>query len=118
MSAATNDLDAYWMPFTANRDFKKKPRIIKAASGHHYTANDGTRLYDMFSGLWTSGLGHCHPKIVAAVQAQVAELDYCMTAATSRPLLWSPLQDPQASCRHRSAILNACEKFATRMAFC
>ena len=79
MSAATDHLDAYWMPFTANRDFKKKPRIIKAASGHHYTANDGTRLYDTFSGLWTSGLGHCHPKIVAAVQAQVAEIDYCMT---------------------------------------
>lgn len=79
MSAATDRLDAYWMPFTANRDFKKKPRIIKAASGHHYTANDGTRLYDTFSGLWTSGLGHCHPKIVAAVQSQVAELDYCMT---------------------------------------
>ncbi len=79
MSAGTDRLDAYWMPFTANRDFKKKPRIIKAASGHHYTANDGTRLYDTFSGLWTSGLGHCHPKIVAAVQSQVAELDYCMT---------------------------------------
>ncbi len=79
MSAATDKLDAYWMPFTANRDFKKKPRIIKAASGHHYTTSDGTRLYDTFSGLWTSGLGHCHPKIVAAVQEQVAKLDYCMT---------------------------------------
>ncbi len=79
MSAAIDKLDAYWMPFTANRDFKKKPRIIKAASGHHYTANDGTRLYDTFSGLWTSGLVHCNPKIVSAVQAQVAELDYFMS---------------------------------------
>ena len=79
MSAATDNLDAYWMPFTANRDFKKKPRIITGASGHHYTASDGSKLYDTFSGLWTSGLGHCHPKIVAAVQSQVAELDYCMT---------------------------------------
>jgi beta-alanine--pyruvate transaminase len=79
MSAATDNLDAYWMPFTANRDFKKKPRIITGASGHHYTTSDGSKLYDTFSGLWTSGLGHCHPKIVAAVQSQVAELDYCMT---------------------------------------
>ena len=78
MSAAADKLDAYWMPFTANRDFKKKPRVIKGAAGHHYTTIDGRKLYDMFSGLWTSGIGHCHPKIVAAVQKQVAELDYCM----------------------------------------
>ncbi|MGI9237282.1 MAG: aspartate aminotransferase family protein [Woeseiaceae bacterium] len=79
MSAALRNLDAYWMPFTANRDFKKKPRVIAGASGHYYTAEDGTKLYDTFSGLWTSGLGHCHPKIVEAVQEQVASLDYCMT---------------------------------------
>jgi beta-alanine--pyruvate transaminase len=79
MNAAAQEIDALWMPFTANRDFKKKPRIISGAEGHYYTSPDGTRRYDMFSGLWTSGVGHCHPKIVAAVQEQVAELDYCMT---------------------------------------
>ena len=79
MTAASKNLDAYWMPFTANRDFKKKPRVITGASGHYYTTGDGSKLYDTFSGLWTSGLGHCHPKIVAAVQKQVAQLDYCMT---------------------------------------
>ncbi|MDH3417768.1 MAG: aminotransferase class III-fold pyridoxal phosphate-dependent enzyme, partial [Gammaproteobacteria bacterium] len=73
------DTNAFWMPFTANRDFKKNPRIISGASGHHYTANDGTKLYDTFSGLWTSGIGHCHPKIVEAVQKQVAQLDFAMT---------------------------------------
>ncbi len=78
MTAAAGTSAAYWLPFTANRDFRKKPRVIKGAEGHYYTAADGTRLYDTFSGLWTSGIGHCHPKIVAAVQAQVAELDYCM----------------------------------------
>ena len=78
MSAAADKLDAYWMPFTANRDFKKKPRVIKGAAGHYYTTVDGRKLYDTFSGLWTSGIGHCHPTIVAAVQKQVAELDYCM----------------------------------------
>jgi beta-alanine--pyruvate transaminase len=78
MSAAEDQRAAYWMPFTANRDFRKKPRVIKGAQGHYYTTVDGRRLYDTFSGLWTSGVGHCHPKIVAAVQEQVADLDYCM----------------------------------------
>lgn len=78
MSAAASKFDAYWMPFTANRDFKENPRLITGAEGHYYTAKDGTRIYDTFSGLWTSGVGHCHPKIVAAVQQQVASLDYCM----------------------------------------
>ncbi|MDH5619244.1 MAG: aminotransferase class III-fold pyridoxal phosphate-dependent enzyme, partial [Gammaproteobacteria bacterium] len=77
MSAAVEN--PYWMPFTANRDFNQQPRVIAGAAGHWYTTVDGTRLYDTFSGLWTSGLGHCHPKIVAAVQEQVAKLDYCMT---------------------------------------
>ncbi len=78
MSAKAENLDAYWMPFTANRDFKKEPRMITGASGHHYTTDNGSRVYDMFAGLWTSGVGHCHPKIVEAVQKQVAELDYAM----------------------------------------
>ena len=78
MATAALELDAYWMPFTANRDFKTEPRMIRSAAGHHYVANDGRRLYDFFSGLWTSGVGHCHPKIVAAVQKQVAELDYAI----------------------------------------
>ena len=79
MSTTRQQTDAYWMPFTANRDFRKKPRVITGAAGHHYTTADGRQVYDSFSGLWTSGLGHCHPKIVAAVQAQVARLDYCMS---------------------------------------
>jgi len=83
MSAADLETNAFWMPFTANRDFKKNPRIITGASGHHYTRSDGTRLYDTFSGLWSSGAGHCHPKIVAAVQKQVAELDFSMTFQAS-----------------------------------
>ena len=70
---------SFWLPFTANRDFKKQPRVITAASGHHYTTSDGRRVYDTFSGLWTSGVGHCHPKIVEAVQRQGAELDFSMT---------------------------------------
>jgi beta-alanine--pyruvate transaminase len=78
MNANAAALDAYWMPFTANRDFKKQPRIVSGAKGHYYRTTDGTKLYDSFSGLWTTGLGHCHPKVVEAVQQQIATLDYCM----------------------------------------
>ena len=85
MSAAANDLNAYWMPFTANRDFKKKPRIITGAKGHYYTTDDGRTMYDFFSGLWTTGIGHCHPRIVEAVQKQVAELDYAITFQVGNP---------------------------------
>ena len=79
MSTAAANLDAYWMPFTSNRDFKANPRVISGAEGHYYTSADGSKIYDTFSGLWTCGVGHCHPKIVSAVQEQVAKLDYCMT---------------------------------------
>lgn len=72
------NLEPYWMPFTPNRAFKKSPRIIRSAKGHYYTDSSGRQLLDGFSGLWTSGVGHCHPKIVAAVQEQVAHLDYSM----------------------------------------
>lgn len=72
------NLEPYWMPFTPNRAFKKAPRIIHSAKGHYYTDSTGRQLLDGFSGLWTSGLGHCHPEIVAAVQEQVARLDYSM----------------------------------------
>jgi len=78
MTTSSAAVDSYWMPFTANRDFKQKPRIIVEAEGHYYHTEDGRKLYDAFSGLWTSGLGHCHPKIVEAVQKQVATLDYSL----------------------------------------
>ena len=73
-----NHDQAYWLPYTANRAFWKSPRVITAALGHYYTTDDGRQLLDGFSGLWTSGIGHCHPAIVSAVQQQVATLDYAM----------------------------------------
>lgn len=70
------NLEPYWMPYTANRGFKRNPRIIDSASGFYYQTRDGQTVMDSFSGLWSSGLGHCHPRIVKAVQEQVARLDY------------------------------------------
>jgi beta-alanine--pyruvate transaminase len=78
MSTNPASTESYWMPFTANRDFKKQPRVFVRAEGHYYYTADGRKLYDAFSGLWTSGLGHCHPRIVEAVQKQVATLDYSL----------------------------------------
>ncbi len=73
---ARNDLDAYWMPFTPNKAFKAAPRMMAAAEGQFYIMNDGRRIRDGFSGLWCSGLGHGHPKIVDAIVAQAGRLDY------------------------------------------
>ena len=79
------NLNAYWMPFTANRAFKDNPRLIESADGFYYTSQDGRQIMDTMSGLWTSGAGHCHPKIVKAVQEQVAKLDYAISFQVGHP---------------------------------
>jgi beta-alanine--pyruvate transaminase len=73
---APNNLEPYWMPFTANRQFKAAPRLFVAAKGLHYTTADGRKVLDGTAGLWCCNAGHGHPKIVAAIQAQAAEMDY------------------------------------------
>jgi beta-alanine--pyruvate transaminase len=70
------DLDAFWMPFTANRQFKQAPRMLVKASGMHYTSDDGRQVLDGTAGLWCVNAGHCRPKIVEAIRKQVGELDY------------------------------------------
>lgn len=79
------NLAPYWMPFTANRAFKRAPRLIVSAEGFHYRTEDGHTVLDSFSGLWTTGLGHCHPRIVEAVQKQVSRLDYAASFQVSHP---------------------------------
>ena len=69
-------LDAHWMPYTGNRQFKAHPRMIVAAEGAYYIAADGKKILDGLSGLWCSGLGHCRREIVEAIQRQAATLDY------------------------------------------
>src|SRR5262245_47335134 len=70
------DLNAYWMPFTSNRYFKRRPKLVASARGAYLTFVDGRRVFDCLSGLWSTPLGHSREEIVAAVQSQVAELDY------------------------------------------
>ena len=76
MSATPNNLDAYWMPFTANRAFKAAPRMMVAAEGMHYTTGDGRKVLDGTAGLWCCNAGHARPKIVEAISRQAREMDY------------------------------------------
>jgi beta-alanine--pyruvate transaminase len=75
-SRTPNDLEAFWMPFTANRQFKSAPRLLVAAEGMHYTSHDGRRILDGTAGLWCCNAGHGDRRIVEAIQAQAAEMDY------------------------------------------
>jgi len=71
-----NNLDAYWMPFTANRQFKANPRMVVGADRMHFKLSDGRELMDGIAGLWCCNAGHNRPRIVEAIQKQAAELDY------------------------------------------
>src|SRR6478672_410765 len=74
--AIPNDLEPYWMPFTANRAFKKRPRLIVGAKDMHYIATDGRKLLDGSAGLWCTNAGHNRDPIVEAIQRQAGTLDY------------------------------------------
>ncbi|HEX2553790.1 MAG TPA: aspartate aminotransferase family protein [Microvirga sp.] len=80
-----NDLNAFWMPFTANRQFKKTPRLLAGAKDMHYVTDDGRQILDATAGLWCVNAGHGRPKITEAVQRQVAELDYAPAFQMSHP---------------------------------
>ncbi|KIC14512.1 aspartate aminotransferase family protein [Leisingera sp. ANG-DT] len=80
-----NAMDAYWMPFTANRHFKQNPRMVAAAEGMYYTTTDGRKVMDGTAGLWCVNAGHAAPRITEAVQKQVAELDYAPAFQMGHP---------------------------------
>jgi len=81
-----NDLNAFWMPFTANRQFKKAPRMLVSARDMHYTSADGRQILDGTAGLWCCNAGHCRPKITRAIQQQAGELDYAPAFQIGHPL--------------------------------
>ena len=84
-NVAPNDLSAFWMPFTANRQFKKAPRMFVAAKDMHYTTADGRQVLDGTAGLWCVNAGHARPKIVEAIARQAAELDYAPAFQMGHP---------------------------------
>ncbi len=80
------NLDAFWMPFTANRHFKQSPRLLNSAEGMYYTAVDGGQVLDATAGLWCCNAGHSRRKITEAVSAQIGHLDYAPTFQMGHPL--------------------------------
>ena len=84
-NSAPNDLSAFWMPFTANRQFKKAPRLFVAAKDMHYTTADGRQVLDGTAGMWCVNAGHARPRIVEAIARQAAELDFAPGFQMSHP---------------------------------
>jgi len=80
------DLSAYWMPFTANRQFKAAPRMLVSASGMYYRSDDGREVIDGTAGLWCVNAGHARPEIAQAVQRQLMSLDYAPSFQMGHPL--------------------------------
>ena len=72
----TINTEHYWMPFTANRQFKARPRMMQKAAGMHYTTDDGRQILDGTAGLWCVNAGHGHPAITRAVVEQAATMDF------------------------------------------
>jgi len=75
-AAVPNDLEPFWMPFTSNRAFKARPRLIAGAKDMHYITPEGRKVLDASAGLWCTNAGHNRDPIVAAIQRQAAELDF------------------------------------------
>jgi beta-alanine--pyruvate transaminase len=84
-TATPNDLRAFWMPFTANRQYKKEPRMFVKAKDMHYTTHDGRQVLDGTAGLWCVNAGHCRPLITESIQQQAGELDYAPAFQLGHP---------------------------------
>ena len=85
-TAMPASLEAFWMPFTANKQFKAAPRLLASASGMFYKTVDGREILDATAGLWCCNAGHSRPRIVEAVKAQIETLDFAPNFSMSSPL--------------------------------
>ncbi|GLU80439.1 aspartate aminotransferase family protein [Rhizobium sp. NBRC 114257] len=79
-------LENFWMPFTANRQFKAAPRLLAAADGMYYTDVDGKKVLDGTAGLWCVNAGHGRRKIAQAVERQLSTMDYAPTFQMGHPI--------------------------------
>ncbi len=86
MSTQNTNLDAFWMPFTANRQYKSAPRVLVSAEGMHYTTEDGRKIIDGTAGLWCTNAGHARSEITEAVSKQLKKLDFAPTFQMGHPL--------------------------------
>jgi beta-alanine--pyruvate transaminase len=85
MASLSNDLDSFWMPFTANRQFKQAPRLLVSADGMYYRSHDGRTILDGTAGLWCCNAGHNRPRIVEAIRKSAATLDFAPTFQMGHP---------------------------------
>jgi len=85
-SVAVNNLEPFWMPFTANRQFKANPRMLVEAKDMHYTSADGRNILDGTAGLWCVNAGHGRDKIKQAIAAQAGKMDYAPPFQMGHPL--------------------------------
>ena len=85
MQYPANTLEHYWMPFTANRDFKADPRLVVRGEGVYYWDHKGGRILDGSSGLFCSAAGHCRPEIADAVYKQIKEMDFVAPFQSGHP---------------------------------
>ena len=79
-------LDEFWMPFTANRQFKNRPRLLESAEGVFYTDVEGRQVLDGTSGLWCCNAGHGRREIAEAVSKQISKMDFAPTFQMGHPL--------------------------------
>lgn len=84
-TSSVNDLAPYWMPFTANRQFKAAPRMLVGAKGMHYTTDDGREIIDGIAGMWCVNAGHGRSEIIEAIKTQVDQLDYATAFQMGHP---------------------------------
>src|ERR1700761_4595302 len=87
-TARPNDLESYWMPFTANRQFKAAPRLMASANGMHYKSIDGREILDGAAGVWCVNAGHARREIAEAVHQQVLTLDYAPAFQMGHPAVF------------------------------
>ena len=85
MELTSDTLEQHWLPFTANRDFKREPRLFVRASGMYYWNQKGDKILDGCSGLFTTAAGHCRPEIAKAVNEQLLSLDFTPSFMRSHP---------------------------------
>ena len=81
-----NNMDAFWMPFTANRQFKQAPRLIKAAKGIYYTDIDDKQIIDGTSGLWCCNVGHGRKQITEAITNQLKPIRFRAFTSNEPPI--------------------------------
>jgi len=80
------NLQHYWMPFTDNRRFKARPRLVASAKDMYFTTVEGKQVLDGLATLWCVNAGHARPRIVEAIRKQAGELDFASSFALGHPL--------------------------------